>query len=297
MAVGALVLVNRHRACKYSNQGMRASTGRRAWGAAALVAAVFSVLALAPSAQAAFGLNGLSATPASTDAGANSDLTINIGVTDPEADLRDLTIHLPPGLVGNPLATSMCTVEQLNADALPAGRRRSDDVQQRQRLPGGGASGADPADGQRHDLQRRPSTRRAGSVRDRPQAAQRPPAARHPATDHPSVRRQPAAVGPRTRHGAQRPAEGDTLGGAVLLDITGLSLTLNGHGRLAAAGLHPPADLVQDPHGRLRRHRLRRADGKRLGHLRRPPTAARCRSRPSSAPGSSASDRSTSRSS
>ena len=34
--------------------------------------------------------------------------------------MKDLTIHLPPGLVGNPLATTTCTEDQLNANACPA---------------------------------------------------------------------------------------------------------------------------------------------------------------------------------
>jgi len=65
-------------------------------------------------------LTGLSATPASTNAGANTDFTIHIGISDPAHDLKNLTVHLPPGLVGNPLATTTCTEAQLTADSCPA---------------------------------------------------------------------------------------------------------------------------------------------------------------------------------
>ncbi len=37
----------------------------------------------------------------------------------PGGQLKDLTIHLPPGLLGNPLATTTCTEDQLNASACP----------------------------------------------------------------------------------------------------------------------------------------------------------------------------------
>lgn len=88
---------------------------------AATFAAVVAVLAVgAPAASAAFGLSGVSAAPASTDAGANSDLSLSFDVVEPGHDLKKLVVHLPPGLVGNPLATPTCTEAQLNANACPA---------------------------------------------------------------------------------------------------------------------------------------------------------------------------------
>ena len=74
-----------------------------------------SLLAAAPSAQAAIGFGGgLSAQPADSQAGANSDFTINMPFTGsgPNDSVRDLTVHLPPGLIGNPTATPLCTLEQ-----------------------------------------------------------------------------------------------------------------------------------------------------------------------------------------
>jgi hypothetical protein len=99
---------------------MGRSCGRLVRTTIAAAIVCFGALTIVPAAQAAFGLNGLSATPASTNAGANTNVTINIGISEPSHDLKDLTIHLPPGLVGNPQATPQCTEAQLAADACPA---------------------------------------------------------------------------------------------------------------------------------------------------------------------------------
>jgi hypothetical protein len=88
---------------------------RRARAVCAVTA--LGCLALAPAAHAAFGFQGLSAVPANTNAGAHSDVNIHIGLTSPSADVKDLTVGLPPGLVGDPTATPLCTVAQLQADS------------------------------------------------------------------------------------------------------------------------------------------------------------------------------------
>ncbi len=41
-------------------------------------------------------------------------------MTDSAAGLRDITVHLPPGLIGNPLATPTCSEAKLKADDCPA---------------------------------------------------------------------------------------------------------------------------------------------------------------------------------
>lgn len=84
------------------------------------LAAVAAPLALAPPAFG-FGLQDLSAAPADDAAGAHSDLSIHIGITDPEEQIKDLTIHLPPGLVGDPTGPLQCTQAQFGADDCPAG--------------------------------------------------------------------------------------------------------------------------------------------------------------------------------
>jgi hypothetical protein len=91
---------------------------RRAW--VSFVAATVACLILVPAAHAALGFQGLSAAPANTNAGANSDVNIHVGFTSASDDVKDLTVGLPPGLVGNPTATPLCTYDQLQADACPA---------------------------------------------------------------------------------------------------------------------------------------------------------------------------------
>jgi hypothetical protein len=83
------------------------------------IAAVAAPLMLAPAAHG-FGLQGLSAAPADNAAGAHSDVSIHIGISEPDADIKDLTIHLPPGLVGDPTGPLQCTQAQFNGDNCPA---------------------------------------------------------------------------------------------------------------------------------------------------------------------------------
>ncbi len=82
--------------------------------------AALACLALAPAANAALGFQGLSAAPANPNAGANSDINVHIGFTSPADDVKNLTVGLPPGLVGDPTATPLCTLAQLQADSCPA---------------------------------------------------------------------------------------------------------------------------------------------------------------------------------
>ena len=92
----------------------------------ATVASLLAAAILAPAAGAAFGLSGVSAAPASTAAGAHSDFSIQIGFTDPSDQVKDLTVHLPPGLIGDPTEPvagnppKPCTAAELNQDDCPA---------------------------------------------------------------------------------------------------------------------------------------------------------------------------------
>jgi hypothetical protein len=81
-----------------------------------MVTALAALLALPASAQA-INVTG-SVTPANPAAGAHSDVNINIGFSG--GQVRDLTVGLPPGMVGDPNATPKCTVAQLNAASCPA---------------------------------------------------------------------------------------------------------------------------------------------------------------------------------
>jgi hypothetical protein len=83
--------------------------------------AVVSVLGVVePSRAHALGLTGASAAPVDPRAGAHSDFNLSFSVTDPADNLRDLTVDLPTGLLGNPMATARCVEADLNRDACPA---------------------------------------------------------------------------------------------------------------------------------------------------------------------------------
>lgn len=102
---------------------MRDPKGRGIRGrvrALAFIGTLAALLIAAPAANAAFGISPFSAQPADKAAGANSDFTVDFTVTDPSNGLKDLTVHLPPGLIGNPLATPTCSEAQLQADSCPA---------------------------------------------------------------------------------------------------------------------------------------------------------------------------------
>jgi hypothetical protein len=68
----------------------------------------------------AIGITGVRAAPDDPRAGAHSNFTLSFNVSNPGDHLKDLTVDLPTGLLGNPMATTQCTEAQLNADACPA---------------------------------------------------------------------------------------------------------------------------------------------------------------------------------
>ncbi|MCW2985088.1 MAG: hypothetical protein JWR63_2658, partial [Conexibacter sp.] len=86
----------------------------------ALAALILALAALAPARASAIGLTGASAAPSDTRAGAHSDFSLQFSVTNASDNLRDLTVDLPTGLLGNPLATTRCAEADLNRDACPA---------------------------------------------------------------------------------------------------------------------------------------------------------------------------------
>jgi hypothetical protein len=61
-------------------------------------------------------------TPSTTQAADHPDVTLSVGRSGTaDEDIRDLTIDLPPGLIGNPEAANpKCTDAQFNADTCPA---------------------------------------------------------------------------------------------------------------------------------------------------------------------------------
>jgi len=92
--------------------------GRGPWG----IAVVIGLFCAFATSASAFEVD-YELTPSTTQAGGHPNATVSLlrlGTDD--EDLRDLTLDLPPGLIGNPEATSTkCTQAQFQADACPAG--------------------------------------------------------------------------------------------------------------------------------------------------------------------------------
>jgi hypothetical protein len=94
----------------------------------ALLLAVLSLL-LAPAVAAAqFDVRSFSVTPTGLQAGSHPDVTISAAFTpwelaNPPEHVRDLTISLPPGLVGDPTATRRCSQAAFQADTCAANTR------------------------------------------------------------------------------------------------------------------------------------------------------------------------------
>lgn len=84
------------------------------------VAVALAVLFGAAGQAKAIGISGVSAAPVDARAGAHSDFNLSFNVSNPSDHLKDLTVDLPTGLLGNPMATTQCTEAQLNQDACPA---------------------------------------------------------------------------------------------------------------------------------------------------------------------------------
>ena len=89
----------------------RKARGTRFSARFAALAAVLAAFAVPASAQAIT----VSGTAAPTDpaAGAHSDINIHMDFSG--GQVKDLTVGLPPGVVGDPNATPLCTAAQLNA--------------------------------------------------------------------------------------------------------------------------------------------------------------------------------------
>jgi hypothetical protein len=83
-------------------------------------AVVAAALLLAPASALAFKPTAVTAAPADTQAGANSNFSLHFAVEDPSHDLKAFVIHLPPGEVGAVTATPLCTQAQFAAKACPA---------------------------------------------------------------------------------------------------------------------------------------------------------------------------------
>jgi hypothetical protein len=93
---------------------------RRPLIALAALAVLLALAAVAPSRAHAIGVSSLSLTSADPSAGAHSNFTLNVAFSNANDDLKDVTVNLPTGLLGNPRAVPQCTEAQLQGDACAA---------------------------------------------------------------------------------------------------------------------------------------------------------------------------------
>jgi hypothetical protein len=90
--------------------------------------AVLLALLVPATAQAQFDVPAFSVTPSSLQAGSHPDVTIHAEFTpyslaDPPEHVRNLTISLPAGLVGDPTSKPRCSQAAFQADTCPAASR------------------------------------------------------------------------------------------------------------------------------------------------------------------------------
>src|SRR5262245_2371670 len=94
-----------------------------------VVGAAFALLALAGSAPASASVSifSFSATPSGTQAGSHPDVEFPFHISNRQqnptscacADARDVIVHLPTGLIGNPHSTPQCTIAQFSSNVCP----------------------------------------------------------------------------------------------------------------------------------------------------------------------------------
>jgi hypothetical protein len=80
-----------------------------------LLTTAAALVAAAPA--AAFEVAVPTAAPADVKAGQHSDVKLRIEPKD--GQVKDIDIHFPPGLVGDPHATPLCTIQQFESDSCP----------------------------------------------------------------------------------------------------------------------------------------------------------------------------------
>jgi hypothetical protein len=104
----------------------RAARDHRAMPLRAGILTLVCLLLVAAPARAAFDVTGFEVTPADSAAGAHADVTIATSFTPYAAggeQPRNVTIHLPPGLAGDPFATPRCSEADYRADTCAAATR------------------------------------------------------------------------------------------------------------------------------------------------------------------------------
>jgi hypothetical protein len=87
-----------------------------------LLLALALLLAAPASAQADFQVTSFTVTPSGLAAGSHPNVSVALGF-DGNEHVRNLTVSLPPGLVGNPNATARCAAAKFQADDCAANTR------------------------------------------------------------------------------------------------------------------------------------------------------------------------------
>ena len=95
---------------------------RRGRRLACLLLAAVAVAAVLPGSTLANSFSGVTGAPASLQAGAHSNFSLHLGFSPGSSadSVKDLTIALPPGEIGDPNATPFCSTAALNADSCPS---------------------------------------------------------------------------------------------------------------------------------------------------------------------------------
>jgi hypothetical protein len=91
------------------------------------LAIALALLVFAAPASAKFSIMGFDVTSTSTQAGAHPDLTTSLvfapqseGIWSLDRNVRELTVGMPPGMVGDPSSMRECTQRQFNENSCPA---------------------------------------------------------------------------------------------------------------------------------------------------------------------------------
>lgn len=95
--------------------GSRGSLSAAVW----LVAGALIASLAVPSAAGAFGISSFSVTPSTTQAGGHPDTAVSLSFSGP-GTVRDLTLDLPPGMIGNPETKNKCSQTAFQADRCPS---------------------------------------------------------------------------------------------------------------------------------------------------------------------------------
>jgi hypothetical protein len=114
-----------HRSLNRSAIPLRTAVAAAVFAAAVCVAVAMGLLV--PAAHASVTIKAFNAIPSTTQAGAHPDFSFEFELTTRQSeptpcscsDAKDITAHLPAGLIGNPRATPLCDIAQFATELCP----------------------------------------------------------------------------------------------------------------------------------------------------------------------------------